>query len=181
VQRVPLGPGRSQIAQPVANVINARAPLARPRIPNANVKRALPRIAAPTVVVRDEDGIRQTEPHSEMDVEEDVPTIDREEADASLLNGEQEVEAMVGVENSEEEDIEEIAELRPAKVQRTWPEISTDRRVKCEKEVQAIREVFEDEVDMYDTTMVSEYAEEIFEYMCDLEVSSPPASVMLPC
>jgi hypothetical protein len=116
-----------------------------------------------------------------MDVEEDVPTIDREEADASLLNGEQEVEAMVGVENSEEEDIEEIAELRPAKVQRTWPEISTDRRVKCEKEVQAIREVFEDEVDMYDTTMVSEYAEEIFEYMCDLEVSSPPASVMLPC
>jgi hypothetical protein len=109
-----------------------------------------------------------------MDIEEDIPAVDREaEADASLLSGEQEVEAMVGVENSEEEDIEEEAEIRPAKMQRTWPEISTDRRVRCEKEVQAIREVFEDEVDMYDTTMVSEYAEDIFEYMCDLEVRSP--------
>ena len=36
----------------------------------------------------------------------------------------------------------------------------------------AIRETFEDEVDPYDTTMVSEYADEIFEYMADLEVRS---------
>jgi hypothetical protein len=106
-----------------------------------------------------------------MDVEEDARTINREaEAEASLLNCEQEVEAMVGVESSEEEDIEETTQLPPSKVQRIWPEVSTDRRVRCEKEVQAIRDMFQDEVDMYDTTMVSEYAEEIFEYMCDLEV-----------
>jgi diphthamide biosynthesis methyltransferase len=104
-----------------------------------------------------------------MDVEEDVATIHRKpEAEVSLLNGEQEVEAMVGVESSEEEDIENAQP--PVKVQRIWPEISTSRRVRCEKEVRAIREMFHDEVDMHDTTMVSEYSEEIFEYMCDLEV-----------
>ncbi|KAF8227262.1 hypothetical protein L208DRAFT_1297353 [Tricholoma matsutake] len=111
-----------------------------------------------------------------MDVEEDVATVDCEtEADASLLNGEQEVEAMVGVESSEEEDIEETTQPPPAKVQRVWPEVATDRRLRCEKEVQAIRDMFQDEVDMYDPTMVSEYAEEIFEYMCDLEEEMMPS------
>jgi G2/mitotic-specific cyclin 2 len=66
--------------------------------------------------------------------------------------------------------MEETTQLPPAKVQRIWPEVATDRRIKCEKEIQAIREMFQDEVDMYDTTMVSEYAEEIFDYMCELEV-----------
>lgn len=32
--------------------------------------------------------------------------------------------------------------------------------------------MFEDQVDMYDTTMCSEYAEDIFEYMNELEVCS---------
>ena len=106
-----------------------------------------------------------------MDVEEDVATVHREPAaEASLLDGEQEVEAMVGVESSEEEDINETSQLPPAKVQRIWPDLSTGRRARCEKEVQAIRDMFQDEVDVHDTTMVSEYAEEIFEYMCDLEV-----------
>lgn len=155
----------------MANAVNARAPLARPRIPSVNHKRVTSRIVPPPIIVQDEeDDIRPNEPQSEMDVEEDVATIHPgPEAEASLLNGEQEVEAMVGVQSSEEEDVEN-AQLPPAKVQRIWPEISTSRRVRCEKEVRAIREIFHDEVDMYDTTMVSEYAEEIFEYMCDLEV-----------
>ena len=170
-QRVPLGPGRSQIAPPVANAINVRAPLARPRIPVANTKRVAPRIVPPVVVVQDvEVDVRLNEPASEMDVEEDLATVDRKtEAEANLSNGEQEVEAMIGIESGEE-DVEESAHLPPTKIQRIWPEITTERRVRCEKEVQAIREMFHDEVDMYDTTMVSEYAEEIFEYMCDLEV-----------
>lgn len=183
VQRVPLGPGRSQIAPPVANTVNARAPLARPRIPSVNTKRVISRIVPPTIVVQhEEDDIRANESQSEMDVEEDVATVDCEtEADASLLNGEQEVEAMVGVESSEEEDIEETTQPPPAKVQRVWPEVATDRRLRCEKEVQAIRDMFQDEVDMYDPTMVSEYAEEIFEYMCDLEVCSRFFSVGSHC
>jgi G2/mitotic-specific cyclin 2 len=168
VQRVPLGPGRSQIAPPIANAINARAPVARSRIPSVNIKR-VSRVAPPTIIVQaEDDDIQLNEPQSEMDVEEDVMTADREaETEVSLLSGEQEVEAMVGVESSEDE---EVTQPRPTKVQRIWPDVTTDRRIKCEKEVQAIREVFQDEVDMYDTTMVSEYAEEIFEYMCELEV-----------
>lgn len=106
-----------------------------------------------------------------MDIEEDIATNAREtETEASLALGEQEVEAMIGVEDSEEEELDDTAQQPPAKIQRIWPEVSTDRKHKYQKEVQAVREMFEEEVDMYDTTMVSEYAEEIFEYMCDLEV-----------
>ena len=39
------------------------------------------------------------------------------------------------------------------------------------RQVQTIRDVFVDEPDMHDTTMVSEYAEEIFQYMSELEVT----------
>lgn len=119
----------------------------------------------------EEEDVRLAEPQSEMDVEEDIATNAREtETEASLALGEQEVEAMIGVEDSEEEELDDTAQQPPAKIQRIWPEVSTDRKHKYQKEVQAVREMFEEEVDMYDTTMVSEYAEEIFEYMCDLEV-----------
>ncbi|KAF9476696.1 hypothetical protein BDN70DRAFT_811890 [Pholiota conissans] len=91
--------------------------------------------------------------------------------DVQLVN-EQEVEAMIGVHDSESE--EELDEPRYEKPPRVWPEVSTERALRYEKEVQSIRERFEDEVDMYDTTMVSEYAEEIFEYMCDLEEEVMP-------
>lgn len=97
---------------------------------------------------------------------------DAVEAESSLIKGEEEVEAMVGVEvesSEEEEELEETAKVEP-KPPRVWPEISTERAERCRREIDAIRETFDDEVDMYDTTMVSEYSDEIFEYMCDLEV-----------
>jgi len=171
VQRIPLGPGRAQIAPPVANAVNARAPLIRPRIPTINNKRIVTRIAPPIVAVEDEDDQRHDEPpQSEMDVEEDAAVVNPEpEPEASPLVSAKGMEVMV--EESEEEDIETTAQLPGLNVQRIWPDVATDRRMKCEKKVQAIRDVFRDDVDMYDITMVSEYAEEIFEYMCDLEVS----------
>ena len=43
--------------------------------------------------------------------------------------------------------------------------------LRYQKEIEQIRAGFRDEVDMFDTTMVSEYSEEIFEYMSKLEVS----------
>ena len=46
-----------------------------------------------------------------------------------------------------------------------WPEASPEHAERYRRQVQAIRDVFEDEPDMYDTTMASEYVEEIFQSM----------------
>lgn len=99
--------------------------------------------------------------------------FDEPEAEASLLVGEREVEAMVGLDDSEAEDegVEETAKMMASsKRQRIWPEVSTDRADKYRREVDAIREAFVDEVDIHDMTMVSEYSEDIFDYMYELEV-----------
>jgi hypothetical protein len=161
-QRVPLGPGRGQPAPNVITNATARIPPSRTRLP-APPKRISVR-AAITEQINDEIEAQVEIVQSEMEVEEDLDDCD----DDVLRVNEQEVEAMIGVQDSESEGEEE--EVQFEKPPRVWPEVSTDRALRYEKEVQSIRERFEDEVDMYDTTMVSEYAEEIFEYMCDLEV-----------
>ena len=126
-----------------------------------------------------EEEVVQIEEEAEvgMDVEADQLVHFDEpepEPEASLLVGEQEVEAMVGLSDDEAENIEaeDTAKIPTcsAKPKRVWPEVSTERKQKYKREVDAIREVFEDEVDVFDTTMVSEYSEDIFEYMCELEV-----------
>jgi hypothetical protein len=68
-----------------------------------------------------------------------------------------------------EEEFEETAQVGQ---KRSWPQMDTGRAKRCKKEVDAIRELFVDELDMTDPTMVSEYAEEIFKYMEELEVGS---------
>ncbi|CAA7267137.1 unnamed protein product [Cyclocybe aegerita] len=169
-QRVPLGPGRSQVAPPVANVVNARVPLARTRLPAVTAPKRASRAVAEQI---QEVEMKEEDVQSEMDVEDDLA---REYEEEELVVNEQEVEAMVGIEDSEEED--EVAPLPPveSKRPRVWPEVSTEKALRAKKEMQAIREAFEDEVDMYDTTMVSEYAEEIFEYMCELEEEVMPGA-----
>lgn len=69
---------------------------------------------------------------------------------------------------SDDEDAEHALGPKPG---RMWPEVSTERAQRYKREVDEIRETFEDTVDEFDMTMVSEYAEEIFEYMNELEVS----------
>jgi hypothetical protein len=48
--------------------------------------------------------------------------------------------------------------------------MSTGCVKRARREVEAIREVFVDDVDVTDPTMVSEYSEDIFAYMEELEV-----------
>ena len=91
-----------------------------------------------------------------MDIEEVVHEDPRE-----LTNAIREVEAMIQDEYQHYNDHTEYI----------WPEASPERAERYRRQVQAIRDVFEDEPDMYDTTMVSEYSEEIFQYMSELEVS----------
>ncbi|KAF5371817.1 hypothetical protein D9615_009555 [Tricholomella constricta] len=172
-QRVPLGPGRGQVAPPVAHAVNARVPLTRVRVPAVTNKR-VSRLAAPPVVVQEVNEARRSDAQIAMDVEDDIAAAAREEeADASILQGEEEVEAMFGVEDSDED--EDTAHLPPpAKMQRVWPEVSTDRRLRYKREVEAVHDMFEDRIDVLDPSMVSEYAEEIFEYMNDLEEEMMP-------
>lgn len=162
----------------MANIVHARAPVARAqRIPVFSNKR-ISRVPVPEIVQSISPTKEEADEELEVEPEEDVMDhmdIEVDGAEASILVVHQEVEAMIGVEDtsSEEEEVEETAKVAVAAAPRVWPDVSTDKAIRYRKEVNAIREVFEDEVDMYDTTMVSEYAEEIFDYMCDLEVLSP--------
>jgi hypothetical protein len=110
-----------------------------------------------------------------MDIE-DEDADPEHETEHSLIVGEREVEAMVGLDDSEEEEVEETEETEKAAVAlpkrgRVWPDVSTDRAERYRREVDTIRRTFEEgEIDIYDTTMVSEYSEEIFDYMLELEV-----------
>jgi hypothetical protein len=157
--------------------VNARVSLARARSSYAATRRAsrvTTSTSQPIVVPPQEEevDIVKDQPQSEMDIEDDP--ADEPDDELEVAN-EREVENMIGVEQSDEEEAEAEAEAQECPAQeskppRIWPEIGTERAARYAKELQAIRETFHDEVDMFDTTMVSEYAEEIFEYMCDLEV-----------
>jgi hypothetical protein len=64
---------------------------------------------------------------------------------------------------------------------RAWPDMPTEHVKRCRREVETVRETYEDFADV-DETMLPEYADDIFEYMSDLEVravsraTSPAAS-----
>ncbi|KAG6887916.1 hypothetical protein C0995_011624 [Termitomyces sp. Mi166 len=176
-QRVPLGPGRSQAAPPVSNAVNARVqPSGRIRAPVATNRR-ISRIAPHTVVTKEIKEVRNNNVQIAMDVEEALAESAREaETEEELLAHESEVEAMVGVEDDSDEDEDTEPRPPPAKIQRIWPEVSTQKRLRYKREIEAVHETFEDRVDVFDPSMVSEYADEIFEYMNDLEeemMSSP--------
>ena len=93
-----------------------------------------------------------------MDIEEEQVV---HEDPRELMNAIREVETMIEDGYQHYDDHTEYI----------WPETSPERAERYRRQVQAIRDVFEDEPDMYDTTMVSEYSEEIFQYMSELEVS----------
>ena len=170
-QRVPLGPGRAQVAPPVANSVTARAPTVRARI--STVARRITRVPAPTAVAKEVEEARyNNDAHAEMDVEEDTAATERRETKGNALRTE-ETENFPRFDDSDNEDDE--VELPPAKIQRVWPEVSTEHRKRFKREVEAVQERFEDVVNVQDMTMVSEYADEIFEYMNDLEEEMMPS------
>ncbi|KAG7089764.1 hypothetical protein E1B28_011418 [Marasmius oreades] len=177
VQRVPLGPGRSQVAPPVANVQPVRAPLprtARPAHSALNNTRRLSRATSSAFVVHED---------AQADVEMDVE--DAQAMPPSDMGPSSEVTDPIKIEDDAEEmyivdepgsDVEEeaFATAESSKASRIWPDMPTVQRLRCEREVDTIREVFDDGEEPYDPTMVTEYAEEIFEYMESLEERMMP-------
>lgn len=172
-QRVPLGPGRGVATQGATYTGTVRGLTSRAR-QSITVKRAS-RIVVEENIEEEIEAAKTDALLSEMEVEDDAG---RDYDEDDLLVNEQEVEAMVGVEDdvdthAQQDDDDELDVLPPPKEKaaRIWPEVSTERAQKYRKIVQNVRERFEDEVDMEDMTMEPEYADDIFQYMCDLEVS----------
>jgi hypothetical protein len=97
----------------------------------------------------------------EMEVEEAI-TVDTEIEEAPT----ERVLSPIADEAYEDEDTMDADEYDPE----DWLYLSPDRQARSEAQVNAIRETFQDEVDEWDTTMVSEYADEIFAYMESMEV-----------
>jgi hypothetical protein len=109
--------------------------------------------------------VKEEEDEHVMEVETDLDDVqDYEEA---IVVKEQQEEPMLMEESEPEDEMEPSTAKKPPRI---WPEFATECANRYREEVQTVRESYHDAVDVYDTTMVSEYAEEIFEYMGDLEV-----------
>ena len=109
-------------------------------------------------------------PEDNMDVEE-AHSTKRDSMDDVVIVGDEELDNMI-----EEQDRAEVLENLVPEIEEaaeyTWPEVSPNHAAKYEREVEEIRVRFDAEDEEYDATMCSEYAEDIFLYMTDLQVRS---------
>ena len=164
-QRIPLGPGRvaPAISQPV-NVRRTSAAAARIPVLADAIRRGVSKASAP-------EPVRQQVIYDEpadvgMDVEDQMEDDDLVIVHDSVLD--QDEEDMAGVED-EEPAVFPSSSPEPEKAPRMWPECSTAQADRQTRELEAVRAAFTDH-DPEDDNMVSEYANEIFEYMSELEV-----------
>ena len=106
----------------------------------------------------------------DMDVE-DVHDTRPDSMDDVVVIGDEELENMID-EQDRAEVIEKLvpAAEEPEASQYIWPDVSPNHVVKYQREVDEVRRRFDAEDEEYDATMCSEYADEIFQYMSDLEV-----------
>ena len=146
------------MAPPVANTVTARAPPVRARLSVATGLKRPTRYLSERI----KQEVKEEEDEHIMDLETDIDDVQE-----AIVVKEQEEEPLL-MEESETED--QMVPSTATKPPRIWPEFATEPAHRFKDEVQAIRESYHDVIDMYDTTMVSEYAEEIFEYMNELEV-----------
>ena len=120
----------------------------------------------------------------DMDIE-DAHDTRHESMDDVVVVGNEELENII----DEQDRAEVIENLVPAEASEAseyiWPDVSPNHVVKYQHEVDEVRGRFDAEDEEYDATMCSEYAEEIFQYMSNLEVRFLPfllaASLYLDC
>lgn len=153
---VPVVAQRVQPTRAASYNENARPTIA-PLPKRGTLRRTPTEVVAPTPAPVQED--------YEMEVEEAI-TIDTEIEEAPV----EPVLSPVADESYEDEDTMDADEYDPE----DWLYLSPERLARSEAQVNAIRETFKDEVDEWDTTMVSEYADEIFAYMESMETQCMP-------
>ena len=80
-----------------------------------------------------------------------------------------------GDEDEEEDDEDEAQTPDCDKIdEENWTVLNSVDAARAAEELESIRMHFDDEVDMFDTTMVAEYADDIFAHMEDMEQSVMP-------
>ncbi|KAG9314885.1 hypothetical protein JVU11DRAFT_3987 [Chiua virens] len=153
-QRVPAGPGRSESANNLSrtSTVRAQKPSVFKRI--SRQETAVP-VVIPTHVAEEKE--------TEMDIE-DPEDLQAEPEVVDML--EEKDQDMVGVQHTgvSVENIQDPA-LVGSKSPRIWPDIDTDKAMRHYKQIADIQRTYQDEVDLFDTTMVSEYSDDIFKYM----------------
>lgn len=68
------------------------------------------------------------------------------------------------------QDVDDVEEEGIMVDEDDWLALSEEQQFEAEQTLALVRGTFDDEVDMFDTTMVAEYADDIFFYMSDCEV-----------
>ncbi|GJE96592.1 cyclin [Phanerochaete sordida] len=172
-QRVPLGPSKAPAAQAApAAAVQPRATIALRTVRATAPLRPTQKIVVhqdPVIVHEDVEEVAD-----EMEIE-NVKIAEPIVIDSEPEQSSKEVEDMVQLSDDEDEFAEyETQEFAAPRAPRMWPELGTARKQRYEAEIQQIRETFRDEIDPEDTTMVSEYSDEIFEYMQELEEDCMP-------
>ncbi|GHJ85625.1 hypothetical protein NliqN6_2027 [Naganishia liquefaciens] len=73
-----------------------------------------------------------------------------------------------------EQDVDDVEEEGIMVDEDDWLALTEEQQFEAEQTLALVRETFDDEVDMFDTTMVAEYADDIFFYMTDCEERAMP-------
>ena len=161
-QRVPAGPGRTETA---ANT--SRISIARAQKPSVFKRMSRQETAVPVIV--------PTQVVEEKEIEMDVEGAEHLKTESGLVDmlEEKDEQGMVGVQETgvNSENITE-SEAVESKSPRMWPDVDTEKAMRHYNEVADVQRTYQDDVDIFDTTMVSEYSDEIFKYMSELEVGS---------
>ncbi|KAL5486181.1 CLB4 [Sanghuangporus weigelae] len=183
-QRIPLGPIRPNVNVATSNTATeapARLPLRPQRPPVIRQSETAPELSK---LAREPEPESEPEPEPEaesedelsakedsMDVEEEEKEVAEQVAESRAVTVKEPIGAEPEAEvkdESEDDDDEDVP------VELIWPAISPKAAEKYRNEIGHIQKTFHDEVDMFDTTMVSEYSEEIFDYMSKLELEMMP-------
>lgn len=169
-QRVPAGPGRTETATNTSRISTARA-----QKPSVFKRMSRQETAVPVIVPAQVVEAKEIE----MDVE-GVEDLEQEPERIDMFEDKDEQD-MVGVQETglNSENIPE-PEAVESKSPRMWPDVDTEKAMRHYKEVSDVQRTYQDEVDIFDTTMVSEYSDEIFKYMSDLEVGSSRFTEIAP-
>lgn len=99
--------------------------------------------------------------------------IDRS-AVVAQANVKLEAETMVEVDEEADEDDEEEEEEDGFEYNEDWTALSPGAVNEAEMQLDMVRSTFQDEVDEFDTTMVAEYADDIFAHMEAMELTVMP-------
>lgn len=165
-QRIPLAPVPVTNVVPSTTIITVDAPAPVPSLSQraaavqssemAPELQRKPSVPVPNEMDAEDEDMDIEEDVIEHQVEENMPDspVEPIESDADY---------------DDELEFEEETDSVP--VSHIWPELSPVAAEKYRSEIEHIQTNFHDEVSDWDTTMVSEYSEEIFQYMERLEVT----------